>query len=638
MRRSPAAEMSRMSHRVLQPHRVSEATRYGLVTPQSVSNARFGSGTSERRTSYFGRRNSSIGTFSTNIYGTCGGTEKIKDPRPLHDKAFVQQCIRQLCEFLGEYGYPQPVSTKSLQSPSSKEFLKIFAFLYNLIDQSYQMPDSKFEEEIPRIFKSLGYPFPLSKSSMYTVGAPHTWPLILGALVWLMDNVKLVNSVDPDKILFGPDKDWDVVENVTDDGVHNNRLFIDYTSKCYSRYLSGIDDYEDLNLENLTLLKQHFGVDEAQFDAFTAENRSLAEELEKLEKEKQNEPDRVQALEKTKISLQKDQQKYKKYLEEMEQHKILLEQRAKGIKDEIESAELELDAVKEESNKLQQIYDVQEVSAVDVKKMNHEKNELHQATIFLSKSLEDAEKRMWNEEIKVTKAKEMLEVRLQDYHTMARKLKLIPKAAENAQAQNFEISLLDIVSGKKNLPQNTEKIKLALMNLLKQINDDIEHLKHKKMSVQEAKEQVQTMIDDKANDVKMLKEQIRKVDEAIEQEKEEDNRKTTKQVQELESLENQRKRLQKHLNDELDEAIGQLKIAKYRFDEVEQKTTESKRKITNKLQLCLDTMTQHVTSLENYLVDYQKGATRDCEESLKDDFLKDLKSITESCKEMASSL
>ncbi|XP_048469829.1 kinetochore protein NDC80 homolog [Rhincodon typus] len=127
-------------------------------------------------------------------------------------------------QFLGEYGYPQPVSTKSLQSPSSKEFLKIFAFIYNLIDQSYQMPDSKFEEEIPRIFKSLGYPFPLSKSSMYTVGAPHTWPLILGALVWLMDNVKLINSIDPDKILFGADKDWDVVENVTDDGVHNNRV------------------------------------------------------------------------------------------------------------------------------------------------------------------------------------------------------------------------------------------------------------------------------------------------------------------------------------------------------------------------------------------------------------------------------
>lgn len=36
-----------------------------------------------------GSRNSQYGMF---------GTEKIKDPRPLHDKAFIQQCIKQLCE------------------------------------------------------------------------------------------------------------------------------------------------------------------------------------------------------------------------------------------------------------------------------------------------------------------------------------------------------------------------------------------------------------------------------------------------------------------------------------------------------------------------------------------------------------
>ncbi|XP_067824751.1 kinetochore protein NDC80 homolog [Heptranchias perlo] len=270
--------------------------------------------------------------------------------------------------------------------------------------------------------------------------------------------------------------------------------------------------------------------------------------------------------------------------------------------------------------------------------MNHEKNELHQTTISLSKNLEDAEKRMWNEEIKVTKAKEMLEVRLLEYHTMARKLKLIPKTAENARGQDFEISLLDFASGKRNLLQNTEKIKLDLMVLLKQINEEIVNLKHKKMSVQEANEQVQTMMDDQANDLKMLKERIRKVDETIEQEKEEDGRKTTKQVKELESLENQRKWLQKSLNEQLDEAIGQLKAAKYRSDAVEQKTTEAKRKVTNNLQLYLDTMSQHVASVENYLVDYQKCARSDYEEFLKEDFLSDLKSLTELSREKSSSL
>ena len=35
------------------------------------------------------------------------------------------------------------------------------------------------------------YPFALSKSSMYTVGAPHTWPHIVAALVWLIDFIKV---------------------------------------------------------------------------------------------------------------------------------------------------------------------------------------------------------------------------------------------------------------------------------------------------------------------------------------------------------------------------------------------------------------------------------------------------------------
>lgn len=38
---------------------------------------------------------------------------------------------------------------------------------------------------------NLRYPFVLSKSSMYSVGAPHTWPLALGALMWLIDNIKV---------------------------------------------------------------------------------------------------------------------------------------------------------------------------------------------------------------------------------------------------------------------------------------------------------------------------------------------------------------------------------------------------------------------------------------------------------------
>ena len=42
--------------------------------------------------------NGTTGNQRNSFFGAYGGSEKIKDPRPLHDKAYIQQCIKQLCE------------------------------------------------------------------------------------------------------------------------------------------------------------------------------------------------------------------------------------------------------------------------------------------------------------------------------------------------------------------------------------------------------------------------------------------------------------------------------------------------------------------------------------------------------------
>lgn len=47
---------------------------------------------------FFVHRGAGPGGQRSSMFGTYGGTEKMKDPRPLHDKSFVQQCIKQLCE------------------------------------------------------------------------------------------------------------------------------------------------------------------------------------------------------------------------------------------------------------------------------------------------------------------------------------------------------------------------------------------------------------------------------------------------------------------------------------------------------------------------------------------------------------
>ena len=45
----------------------------------------------------------------------------------------------------------------------------------------------KLEDDVPALYKRLRYPFQLSKSVLFAVGSPHTWPGVLAALAWLTE-------------------------------------------------------------------------------------------------------------------------------------------------------------------------------------------------------------------------------------------------------------------------------------------------------------------------------------------------------------------------------------------------------------------------------------------------------------------
>ncbi|NXR95223.1 NDC80 protein, partial [Hypocryptadius cinnamomeus] len=409
MRRSSsiAGNSSRQSMMAL---RVQDNNKMGFQTPQMKDRSTIGklsmsrptSGASERKVSCFGNRASGAGGSRSSQYGVFG-TEKIKDPRPLHDKAFIQQCIKKLCEFLVENAYAHNVSMKSLQSPSVKDFLKIFTFIYKFLCPSYELPDSKFEEEIPKVFKDLGYPFALSKSSMYTVGAPHTWPQIVAALVWLIDCVKLYNAIRENAPSFDDRQSWG---GETDDGIVHNKLFMDYCVKCYDLFMKGRDTFEELDAEVQSKLKDLFNIDPFQIESLAAENKRLQEEIARLEKEKESEPDRRVTLRNVKSSLQADVQKYQAYLANLESHIAILDQKLESVNDEVETAEMEVEAMKQENARLRHILDNQKYSAADIERINHERNELQQTINKLTKELEAEEHQLWNEELKYARNKE----------------------------------------------------------------------------------------------------------------------------------------------------------------------------------------------------------------------------------------
>uniref|UniRef100_A0A8U8AKW0 Kinetochore protein NDC80 n=1 Tax=Geospiza parvula TaxID=87175 RepID=A0A8U8AKW0_GEOPR len=572
------------------------------------------SGASERKVSCFGNRASGAGGSRSSQYGVFG-TEKIKDPRPLHDKAFIQQCIKKLCEFLVENAYAH----------------NIFTFIYKFLCPSYELPDSKFEEEIPKVFKDLGYPFALSKSSMYTVGAPHTWPQIVAALVWLIDCVKLYNAIRENAPSFDDRQSWG---GETDDGIVHNKLFMDYCVKCYDLFMKGRDTFEELDAEVQSKLKDLFNIDPFQMESLAAENKRLQEEIARLEKEKESEPDRRVTLRNVKSSLQADVQKYQAYLANLESHISILDQK---LEKWIANKDLFLEAMKQENARLRHILDNQKYSAADIERINHERNELQQTINKLTKELEAEEHQLWNEELKYARNKEAIEMQLAEYHKLARKLKLIPVSAENSKGHDFEIQF-NPESGPNCLVKYRTQIKAPLMEIINETEEEISRATQRKITLEDTLEQVNIMLEDKKRSVKMLTEEAEKLDDLYQQKLKEIEEEEQKCANELESLKKHKQLLESGVYEGLSEATNELHDLQRQYQVVLQTTTEEKRKIGANLSRLLETVATHVASIVKYLEEQNARIYRDDEEFMPEDLLSNLTSILDSYKKKAESV
>ncbi|XP_043109106.1 kinetochore protein NDC80 homolog [Puntigrus tetrazona] len=593
MSRRPSSRYSEMPMRVTD-HRMSLVN----ATPQNKDNV-FGklnipkpqSTTSERRTSFFGK-GIGPGGQRNSMFGSYGGPEKMKDPRPLHDKAFVQQCIKQLCEFLVEQGFPGSITVKSLQSPSTKEFLKIYEFIYTLLEPSFQMPTAKVEEEIPRMLKDLGYPFALSKSSMYSIGAPHTWPQALGALIWLIDTVKLFSGLREQGLLFS---DFLEEQGDLEEGAEYNKLLMEYCSDTYNKFMQGADTFDDEDDDYLNKLKKLYNVDEALLQSQQDKHAMLMEHVERLERESQT--DRLVGKRTEKLRLQADLQKLQNYRCTLEAHKTGLENKAAGLAEELEAAEMQLEGLKQERTRLQHILENQKFTPADIERINRERNELQQTVQILNQSLEEAEQLVWNEEVNLSKTKEKAELKVAEFNKLGRKLKLIPQSAENACGHDFEIRTDYSATS---ITQYKTQIQNPLKNMMVDVEDECSRLTNVKLSLEETVEQVKSNIFDKENDIKHLKEQIRRVDQQLEHDMQEMAQEEDKWAAEVDSAETHKKRLEKNVTQGCEEAEEELKAAQQQYHVVVQETNEENRMVSKNLTDVLNSAANHLCAVEKH--------------------------------------
>ncbi|XP_034727005.1 kinetochore protein NDC80 homolog [Etheostoma cragini] len=577
--------------------------KLNIPKPQSVN--------SERRTSFFGARTSGASMPRNSTMSGFGGTDKIKDTRPLHDKSYVQQCIRQLHEFLTEHGYPGILSAKTLQSPSTKEFVKVFEFVYRQLDPTFEMPNLKVEEEVPAMLKALRYPFVLSKSSMYSVGAPHTWPQALGALMWLIEQVKSNWCLSKQGLLFSDFcEDTDIEE-----GAEYNQLLLDYKAETYSRFMQGEDTFDDVDELFFNKLKKLYNVDEALLASMEEKYRILSDEVEQLEKESRT--DRLMTKREERMQLQADLKKLQSFKSSLDSHKANLENRDSELRDELETTGSQLETLKHQQNKLQHLLQNQKFTPADVERINREKRELQQTISSLSKSLEEAEQHKWNEEIALAKLNEKAGLKVAEYNKLARKLKLIPLSAENAGGHDFEIRPCEYGPG--STVQNKTQRQMLLRKLVSDVEEENSRLANMKLSLEESCEQVNSNILDKSNDLKHLREQIRKLDELLDFNMQELAKEEQEWLAEEESVENHRKLLEKKVNFGYDEAVQQLKAAQQQYHLVLQETNEERRTVANNLASIFTTATNHLSITEKCLEDLHVRVKRICSKAVEED-------------------
>lgn len=109
-----------------------------------------------------------------------------QESRPILNKEYQSNCMRRIINYLSTHQFPQAISPKMLSSPTGKDFSCIVSFLFQQIDPAFKI-QGKVEDEVPFFLKRLNYPFQISKSALFAVGTPHSWPGILAMLTWLIE-------------------------------------------------------------------------------------------------------------------------------------------------------------------------------------------------------------------------------------------------------------------------------------------------------------------------------------------------------------------------------------------------------------------------------------------------------------------
>ncbi|KAL4958245.1 putative kinetochore protein ndc80 [Aspergillus filifer] len=397
----------------------------------------------QRRSSVFSRPSTggAMGhqSFFTQVPSAAGVP---RDPRPLRDRSFQARIAQELLEYLTHNNFElemkHSLGQNTLRSPTQKDFNYIFQWLYHRIDPGYRFQKA-MDAEVPPILKQLRYPYEkgITKSQIAAVGGQN-WPTFLGMLHWLMELAQMM-----DRYVLG---DYDEACAEVGVDVSGDRIIFRFLTGAYHDWLQGGEEEDDdaagqRLVPHIELMAQEFERGNERYvqemEVLEAENRSLRDQLEELEK---NAPDMAK-LDKQFRILEDDKRKFEDYIQNVQGKIEKYETRNNFLEEEIKKTEAELQAAEEERAGLQASVDQQGLTIQDIDRMNTERDRLQKSLDDTVNRLEETHSRVMAKEAEASAKLEDLEELVKSYNTLGYQTNLIPSTAINANGQDYELAL-----------------------------------------------------------------------------------------------------------------------------------------------------------------------------------------------------
>ncbi|WVQ97786.1 hypothetical protein IAU59_004900 [Kwoniella sp. CBS 9459] len=402
-------------------------------TPQTMRSAP----SSARRSSVF----PSAGQGRPSIAPVMNPSVFPKDPRSIRDKAFQNNCVRNIGDYLTTVRYPGMLAPKTLVSPTAKEFHDIFRFLVNDIMSIGMVWSKKFDDDANAVLKDLRYPSMESctKTSFTAPGSPQSWPGLLAMLNWLVELCKAHGNWHDSECISDPI--LMPYDNLPLDYPNlEDRLLWNFAYKTYDQWFNGaIEEFSEAEQELNDIYGRMMKTSIQECERLETEVQKRTVELQQL---RAQEPP-LKKIEDEYVQLMSDKTKFIAFIDLHKQKADKTKQAILKVRSGISGQEQELESQRADLTRIENAVNAQNLSPDEVNRMNHDRDTLIRQLDELRIRIAEVSQASYDHELMVTKSMDRFENLHADYSSLAHQVGLLSGSRDESllHANNVDYHL-----------------------------------------------------------------------------------------------------------------------------------------------------------------------------------------------------